>query len=99
ASHYIQDATQPFHVSNNYDGQLTDQRGVHSRFEEALLDRFESRVTIRPEAPARISSVRDYVFDTMLASYQKVDDILKADKEAIGTKDTYDDENCEACFV
>src|SRR5471030_524934 len=29
ASHYIQDATQPFHTAANYDGQLTDQRGVH----------------------------------------------------------------------
>jgi len=99
ASHYIQDATQPFHVSNNYDGQLTNQRGVHSRFEEALLDRFESRVMIRPAPPKGIPSLRDYVFDTMLASYQHVDVILKADKEALGTKDTYDDEYFEAFFT
>jgi hypothetical protein len=99
ASHYIQDATQPFHVSNNYDGQLTNQRGVHSRFEEALLDRFESQVIIRPAPPKGIPSLRDYVFDTMLASYQHVDVILKADKEALGTKDTYDDEYFEAFFA
>jgi hypothetical protein len=99
ASHYIQDATQPFHVSNNYDGQFTDQRGVHSRFEEALLDRFESRIIIRPAPPKGIPSLRDYVFDTMLASYQHVDVILKADKEALGAKDTYDDEYFEAFFA
>src|SRR5580765_780198 len=91
ASHYIQDATQPFHASNDYDGQLSGQRGIHSRFEQELLDRFESRVTIRPEPPRPVPALRDYVFDTLLASYQKVDVILKADKDAIGAKDTYDD--------
>jgi hypothetical protein len=98
ASHYIQDATQPLHASNNYDGQLTDQRGVHSRFELGLIERFESRVTITPMQPKMIASLRDYTFDTLLTSYQKVDAILKADKEAIGAKDAYDDEYFEAFF-
>ncbi len=99
ASHYIQDATQPLHVSNNYDGQLTEQRGLHARFEQALLERFESRLTITPGQPKAIASLRDFAFDTMLASYQKVDSLLKADKEAIGAKDTYDDEYFEAFFT
>ena len=33
ASHYMQDAHMPLHASNNYDGQLTGQTGVHARFE------------------------------------------------------------------
>src|SRR5262249_31514160 len=28
-SHYIQDAHQPFHASNNYDGQLSGNSGIH----------------------------------------------------------------------
>ena len=32
ASHYLQDATQPLHASNNYNGQLSDQVGLHERF-------------------------------------------------------------------
>lgn len=99
ASHYIQDATQPLHAANNYDGQLTDQRGVHSRFELSLLERFESRLTIAPAPPKTIPSLRDFVFDTLLASYQSVDGLLKADKEAIGTKSRYDDEYFEAFFT
>ena len=99
ASHYIQDATQPLHASNNYDGQLTDQRGVHSRFELGLIERFESRITITPGQPKAITSLRDYSFDTLLASYQKADAILKADKEAIGSKDTYDDQYFEEFFA
>ena len=99
ASHYIQDATQPFHASNDYDGQLSGQRGIHARFEQELLDRFESRLTLKPDSPRAIPAVRDYAFDTMLASYQKVAAILKADREAIGARDTYDDQYFEAFFT
>ena len=33
ASHYIQDAHQPFHATNNFNGQLTGNDGLHARFE------------------------------------------------------------------
>lgn len=95
ASHYIQDAHQPLHASNNYDGQLTGQAGVHSRFESALFDRFESRLTINPAAPTPITNARDAAFDALLASYQLVQPLLDADKAAIAGKDTYDDEYFE----
>ena len=47
-SHYIQDAHQPFHGTDNYDGQLTGQRGIHARFETNLIERFQSRLTLNP---------------------------------------------------
>src|SRR5712671_3522569 len=70
AAHYLQDATQPLHASNNYDGQLTDQRGVHVRFEMELFERFESRLTLTPAPPKPLASARDYAFDLLLASHQ-----------------------------
>ncbi len=99
ASHYIQDATQPLHAAANYDGQMSDQRGVHSRFETGLFERFESRLTLTPAPPKTIASPRDYAFDTLLSSYRDVNAVLKADKDAIGTKDTYDEEYFEAFFA
>ncbi len=99
ASHYVQDATQPLHASNNYDGQLTGQRGVHARFETELFERFESRLTLTPAPPRTFASPRDFAFDELLASFQKVDAVLKADKEALGDKDTYDDAYFEAFFT
>ncbi|HAG91603.1 MAG TPA: hypothetical protein DCL41_07010 [Bdellovibrionales bacterium] len=36
--HYIGDLAMPLHVSENYDGQMTDQKGIHDYFEEALVD-------------------------------------------------------------
>ena len=99
ASHYMQDATQPLHASNNYDGQLTDQRGVHVRFEAELIERFGSRLVLTPAPPKAIGAPRDFAFDTLISSFLKVDGLLKADKDALGAKDTYDDAYFEAFFT
>lgn len=34
--HYIGDANVPLHTTNNYDGQLTDQKGIHSLWETMI---------------------------------------------------------------
>jgi len=97
--HYIQDAFQPLHVHNNYDGQLSGQNGLHSRFEAELFERFESRLTINPSPVKPVANMRDFIFDIALASFQLVPKILAADHDAIGTKDTYDDAYFEAFFT
>ena len=99
ASHYIQDAHQPFHASNNYDGQLTGNSGIHARFEAELIERFESRLTLSPAPPKPITNPRDAAFTALLASYQLVDAILKADTEAAAGKDVYDDDYFEKFFL
>ena len=98
-SHYIQDAHQPLHASVNYDGQMTGNTGIHARFETALFERFQSRLTIRPAPPAPILNSRDAAFDALLSSYQLVDSILKADVDARQGKETYDDEYFERLFT
>ena len=37
-AHYGADAHVLFHAVENYDGQLTNQKGVHARFETMLMD-------------------------------------------------------------
>jgi hypothetical protein len=99
AAHYIQDAHQPFHASENYDGQLTGNNGIHARFERDLFERFRTRLTITPAPPVAIHHVRDAAFDVLLASYQEVDAILTADSAAVAGKDTYDDGYFEALLA
>ena len=91
AAHYIQDAHQPLHAVENYDGQMTGQDGVHSRFETTLFDRYEARLTIAPPPARPTTNARDAAFDALLASYQLVDKVLAADKAAVAGKTTYDD--------
>lgn len=99
ASHYIQDAHQPLHATNNYDGQLSGNSGVHARFERDLVERFHSQLALKPIAPTPITNARDAAFDTLLESYKLVNAILEADTEAVAGKDTYDDEYFEKFFV
>ena len=98
-SHYIQDAHQPFHGTDNYDGQLTGQRGIHARFETNLIERFQSRLTLNPPAPKPITNPRDESFRVLIDSYQLVDGILQADKKAVAGKETYDDDYYEKLFA
>lgn len=99
ASHYIQDAYQPLHATDNYDGRQTGNDGIHARFERDLIERFQSRLALAPAAPARIASPRDAAFDALLASYRLVDPLLEADREASAGKDDYDDEYFERFFT
>lgn len=89
-AHYISDAHVPFHAITNYDGQLTGQGGLHSRFETELFDRYERKLAIRP-VPADVSKgPREFVFTTLTESARLTTDILAADKTALGSGEIYD---------
>jgi Zinc dependent phospholipase C len=90
-SHYTADAHVPFHAALNYDGQLTQQWGIHSRFESDLFDRYSSTVQLAPPRSAPIAKPRDFLFDTLTASFTFVGPILEADKSAAAGRDVYDD--------
>ncbi len=98
ASHYVQDAYQPLHATDNYDGQRTGQSGLHARFERDLIERFAARFRLQPAPPGPLTAIRDFAFDRLIESHQLVDPLLRADKEAIGSKDEYDDEYFETFF-
>lgn len=53
--HYVADLSQPLHVSLNFDGQDTGQKGVHSFFEDACVDEIypEVAVAVKKEAEKR----------------------------------------------
>jgi hypothetical protein len=97
-AHYIQDAHQPFHATNNYDGQLTGNAGIHGRFERDLFEKFQARLAVNPAAPRPIENARDAVFDAALAGYRLVDPILEADRAAARGKDLYDEAYFEQLF-
>jgi hypothetical protein len=80
--HYVSDATVPLHTATNYDGQLTGQRGVHSRWESHLPERFGGRYVLRPGTARYLKSPRDEAFRIILESAAKVDSVLALDRDA-----------------
>src|SRR5262249_4008324 len=97
--HYAQDAHQPLHATNNYDGRETGQDGVHARFESTLFERYEAKLTINPPPVKPITKPRDFAFDTLLDSYKLVDRVLAAAREAAAGKDEYDDDYFDKFFA
>ncbi|MER3522489.1 MAG: hypothetical protein C4326_00085 [Ignavibacteria bacterium] len=79
--HYVGDAHQPLHNTKNYDGQLTNQRGIHARYESTMLSPtyFLSALTVVPESVFYVQEKLALVFDYILFSNSLVDSILQAD--------------------
>jgi len=90
-AHYVGDSFQPFHAVVNYDGQLTNQQGIHSRFETELFDRFQEKLKIAPSPLAPIPNAREFLFSTLSDSSTHVDAILAADRDAVQGRTLYDD--------
>jgi hypothetical protein len=82
-SHYIADLHQPFHTTENFDGQLTGQLGIHSRFESELVNLYLEQVPFSKAAPTDLGPVMGRLHDVAVESYQWVDNILLADERVV----------------
>jgi hypothetical protein len=97
-AHYVSDAHQPFHAVANYDGQMSRQWGIHTRYEAILFERFSQQLTVAPKPQPPIANPREFVFERVLEGTRLVPAILAADLAAVGTRDAYDDAYYAAFF-
>jgi hypothetical protein len=80
--HYVGDATQPLHCTQNYDGQLTGNSGIHSRYESTMMSGHIADLHTSPAVTDYHSSVVDAMFDLIGVSWTGVATILDADDAA-----------------
>lgn len=97
-AHYISDAYVPLHSVTNYNGQLTQQTGLHFRWEDNLFERNRNQLTIAPKPIAPIHDPREFAFARLLEGTQLAPALLQADRDAIGDRDVYDDAYYAAFF-
>jgi hypothetical protein len=90
-AHYIEDAHVPFHAVTSYDGQATNQRGIHSRFESELVLRNRTTLKLAPVRIRPIPHVRDFVFEKLIEGEALVESLLAADRRAAAGREFYDD--------
>lgn len=91
-AHYTADANVPFHAALNYDGQLSGQWGIHSRFESELFERYKDTLQIAPGPVAPVTNAREFIFETLSSSFTFVQPVLDADKAAVAGRELYDDQ-------
>ena len=88
--HYIGDACQPLHCTQNYDGAMTGNRWIHSRFESGLLDRYQGSVAMNGGLAERLdTSALEFAFRVISESNSKVGAIMNADTYAKGVDPSY----------
>ena len=81
--HYIGDANMPLHLTTNYNGQLTGQTGIHSRYESKMLDRYSSSLLIQQNEAVFLTNVQDFIFTMTYQNYKYVDSVLRADSISV----------------
>jgi len=97
-AHYACDLTQPLHTTVNYDGQLTNQGGIHARFETALVSALADRWVLKPAPVREEADLRALIFEEYLASYAQRNLIFASDRIA-RTGRTYLDSQFMPAFI
>jgi hypothetical protein len=82
-AHYVADAHDPLHTTSNYDGQLTGQTGLASRFGLSLIERYQGFFIFRPIPAAKIDDPTEYAFQAVLEANTWVNQIVLFDRRAV----------------
>lgn len=78
--HYIADAHVPFHTTENYDGQLTNQEGIHALFETQTPMLFIDTLVYEDLALDTIHDVKQFIWEVIFESHDFVLSILEKER-------------------
>lgn len=91
-AHFVAESHDPFNTTDNLDGRLSSQTGIHERFGSSLIDRYSSFFPMRPNDAVFISDPTDHAFESCLGSHRWLESILFADRTAVRGENSYTDE-------
>lgn len=80
--HYVADGHMPLHITRNYNGQYSNNSGIHSRYESTMINAYISQITYLGQPISFVENVNQYVFDYLYTNYEYVDSVLLADDYA-----------------
>lgn len=80
--HYVADGHMPLHITVNYNGQLTNQTGLHSRYETTMINSKISQIVYSGTDATEISNVNQYIFNYLYFNNKYCDSLLLADTYA-----------------
>ena len=84
--HYIGDAHVPLHTTKNYNGQLTDQVGIHAFWESRLPELYaDSEYSFLVGKALYIKKPLKYFWGIVEDSHSLLDDVLSIEKELTQT--------------
>lgn len=101
-AHYVEDGSQPQHLILNYNGKLSDQRGIHGRYETDMIRQYETEIRndMKIISAYSIDLNLDFIFDYISDSNSLAPLIFDADLHALKysqeLETQYDDDSDEA---
>lgn len=78
--HYIGDAHVPLHTTENYNGQLTNQKGIHGLWESRLVELHANDYDYWIGKSMYISNVTKFAWDAVKGSNLALDSVLRLEK-------------------
>ena len=79
--HYVADAHVPLHTTSNYNGQLTNQHGIHAFWESRLPELYANVEYDYIVGKARfISDIENFIWNTILESNLLLSEVLDLEK-------------------
>lgn len=78
--HYIADAHVPLHLTQNYNGQLTNQTGIHALWESRLPELFGYRYHYYTRKARYINDPLKEAFKICRSSFEEVDTVLRFER-------------------
>lgn len=91
-AHYVAAAHDPFNTTIDSTGKLANQPGVNERFGNALVDRYQLFLFIKPNEAAFIHDPTDYGFDMVMNAHAWLEIVLLADNQAHQGLSNYSDD-------
>lgn len=79
--HYVGDACVPLHTTENYNGQLTNQKGIHGFWESRLPELYDTDYDFFTGKAAHIDQPLDYIWDRVEESHAAVDSVLTFERD------------------
>ncbi len=79
--HYIGDAHMPFHTSANYDGQMTNQKGIHALWESRLPELCGKNYNYFSPDAKQINDIHKEIWRIIMSTHRLVDTALIIDRE------------------
>jgi hypothetical protein len=91
-AHYVAAAHDPFNTTENSDGKLSNQPGVHDRFGKNLVDRYQLFFFVKPNEAVFIHDPTDHAFEMTLSAHAWLDNVLLSDRRVREGLSGYTDE-------
>jgi hypothetical protein len=79
--HYIGDAHVPLHTTENYNGQMTGQKGIHGLWESRLVEINAQDYDYFVGKGEYIKNVLDFTWEAVRQSHSALDSVLRIEKE------------------